>query len=82
MKMPGLLRRFGHFLFNDRCIQHDPENGAFAHFRAFDEEFSGVVIFNDPFGECQAQSPASFLGTEPGIENFVHVRLGHPFSGI
>ena len=39
----------------------DAEGGAFAEVGMADEELAFVVLFNDTFGEAEAEAPASFF---------------------
>ena len=60
----------------------DAEGSALAEIGMADEELAFVVLFNDTFGEAEAEAPAAFFCGEAGFEDFLQISGGDTLASV
>src|SRR5690606_1140828 len=63
-------------------IQRNPEGGAYVFFGGFDEYLAEMVVFNNSFGQCEAQPPTALAGGKSRLENHWNSQPGNAFSRV
>src|SRR5690606_18004981 len=61
-------------------IQRNPEGGAYVFFGGFDEYLAEMVVFNNSFGQCEAQPPTALAGGKSRLENHCNSHTINAFA--